>query len=92
MTDEKILSEIGKRLIFLRKQKGLTQVELANRIGMEKSNYNILEKGKSNPQILTYVKICSALECDLKDLFFFEADLKKFIEYPKKYIPRKHKK
>jgi len=92
VTDKQILIEIGKNLANARRKKGITQVELANRIGIEKSNYNIIEKGKSNPQILTYAKICTALECELHELFELKTGLLNLNDSPKKYIPRKHKK
>lgn len=90
MTDQKILIEMGKRIAELRKRKGLTQVQLAYSIGMEKSNYNVIEKGKSNPQFLTLIKICDALECQPKD--FFDFAINNFLDSPKVYKPRKHSK
>ena len=79
---------MGKRIAELRRRKGLTQVQLAYSIGMEKSNYNVIEKGKSNPQFLTLIKICDALECQPKD--FFDFTINNFLDSPKVYKPRKH--
>jgi transcriptional regulator with XRE-family HTH domain len=90
VTDQKILTELGKKLASKRKLKGLTQEELAHSVGMEKSNYNVIENGKSNPQILTLIKICCALECELGEILQIGSE--GFIEAKKTYIPRKHKK
>ena len=57
-------------------------------IGMEKSNYNIIEKGKSNPQFLTLLKICCALECEPKH--FFDINSTNYLDSQKIYKPRKH--
>lgn len=66
--DENFLIGLGKRITQIRKEKGLTQVELGDRIDMEKPNMNRIEKGGTNPTILTLRKICKELDIELKDL------------------------
>ena len=47
----------GENLKNLRKNKGLTQSELAESIGLETHNLNRIEKGKSFPQVKTLINI-----------------------------------
>lgn len=88
--DKDFLVSIGKRIVYHRKLKGLSQVELANRIGMDKQNLYVIEKGLSNPQLLTIVKIASGLEITLTELVDFKFNYVAFLNSPKKHKPRKH--
>ena len=90
VTDETVLKAVGTRIRLLRKQAGMSLQDLAYRIGMEKSNLSVIENGKSNPQLLTYVKIASALGVSLSSLFEISLDLSNFNEAPSEYKPRKH--
>jgi transcriptional regulator with XRE-family HTH domain len=90
-SDREFLEQVGQRIVFLRKQRGMSQQDLAYRIGMEKSNLSVIENGKSNPQVLTLVRIASALGVQARDLFLFEVDTGSFMESPAIYVPRKHK-
>ncbi len=83
---------MGSAIRSARKEKKLSQAALAYEIGMEKSNLSVIENGKSNPQILTVVKICSALEISLDQLMNFEFDYVGFKEAKPEYEARKHKK
>ncbi len=47
----------GENLKNLRKNKGLTQSELAESIGLETHNLNRIENGKSFPQVKTLINI-----------------------------------
>lgn len=63
--DDVFLKTLGKRISDIRKEKGLTQVELGDLIDMEKPNMNRLERGGTNPTVLTLKKICTALDITL---------------------------
>ncbi len=91
-TDEVLLELIGKRIREIRNEKKMSQKDVAFRIGMETSNFSVIETGKSNPQVLTYAKIAAALDVDLRLFFDFEPpfDYKAFGEEPATYSPRKH--
>jgi transcriptional regulator with XRE-family HTH domain len=62
------LKELGERIKTIRKEKGITQVELGHRCDLEKPNMNRLENGGTNPTALTLKKICVALEIDMEEL------------------------
>lgn len=91
-TDSVFLESMGCRIKEIRQRKGMTQLDLAYKIGMEKSNLSVIENGKSNPQILTLVKIASAMEVHLSDIFSFGFDYLVFHDAPQEYVPRKHSK
>ena len=55
--DDVFLKALGERIRDIRKEKGLTQVELGDLVDMEKPNMNRLEKGGTNPTVLTLKKI-----------------------------------
>lgn len=63
------LKRLGERIANMRKDKGITQVELGLRCDIEKPNMNRIEKGKTNPTVLTLKKICKELEIDMEQLF-----------------------
>ena len=69
--DEEYLIELGKRIKSIRLQKKISQTEIAYRCGFDKSNYNTIESGKRNPTVISLLKIATALEIDIKDLFDF---------------------
>ncbi len=63
--DNVFLKKLGERISLIRKEKGLTQVELGFRCDMDKPNMNRIEKGNTNPTILTLKKISKELEIEL---------------------------
>lgn len=67
--EELYLRELGKRIGEIRLGRNLSQVELAHRLDMEKSSINRIEKGNTNPTIITLKRICSELGIGLRELF-----------------------
>ena len=65
------LKVVGSNITRIRKKKGLTTKELGYLCDIEKSNLIPIEKGRINVTLSTLVKIATALEVDLKDLFTF---------------------
>jgi putative transcriptional regulator len=70
-SDKIYLISLGKRIKELRLKKKILQTEIAYRCGFDKSNYNTIEAGKRNPTITSLLKICQALNIQLKELFDF---------------------
>ena len=68
MDESNYLLLIGKNISRIRKSKGLTIKELGYLCDIEKSNLIPIEKGRINVTIMTLVKICRALNIDLKDI------------------------
>ncbi len=65
---EEKLRQLGAKVREVRIQKGLTQTELANRIGKDHPSVNKLENGKVNPSYLFLLEVCQGLEIDIKVL------------------------
>lgn len=63
------LRPIGLRVQLFRKQKKITQEELAFKIDKSKDTVSNIERGIAFARIETLIDICKALEIELKDLF-----------------------
>ena len=68
MKDNEYLILIGKNISRIREEQLITIKELGFRCDIEKSNLIPIEKGRINVTIKTLVKICNALDIELKDL------------------------
>lgn len=55
-----------------RRRKGLSQQQLADRLGVSRQTVNAIENGDYNPTIRLCVGICKALGLTLNDLFWEE--------------------
>ena len=53
---------------------GLSQQELADRIGVSRQTINAIEKGDYNPTIKLCIGICRVLGLTLNDLFWEETE------------------
>ena len=72
--NKNVFKNIGLRIRYLRKIKGVSQADLASLCNFENSNMYRIEAGKTNPTILTLYKVCIALDISLKELFDFELE------------------
>lgn len=66
-----LYKKLGQRIKKLRKQKGLSQEELAEKAGLHRAYFWEIENGR-NISIMTAYKISKALEIDLSELFKFD--------------------
>ena len=89
-TDKYYLEELGKNSAKKRKEGGMSQADLAYKIGMEVPNLSVIENGKSNPQILTLLKISAALNVHLKEILPVPNDPAFILKEAPVYMPRKH--
>ena len=69
---EKVL--LGRRIRSLRTAKGWTQEKLGAESGMSYKFLGEIERGQQNPSFDTLVKIASALQINLMELFRFEQE------------------
>ena len=51
---------------------GLSQAELAEKVGVTRQTVNMVESGEYNPTLALCIKICRALGCTLDELFWEE--------------------
>jgi len=63
--NEKERQRIGKRIAEIRKQRGMTQVQLAERCGMHQGHIARIEQGKYSVGLDTLANIATALQCRL---------------------------
>lgn len=62
---------LGKQVHKLRKQSGMTQDQLAEKVGVSTKYIQFIEAGTRKPSLKTVYKIAKALEVEVKDLFPF---------------------
>lgn len=56
----------------LRKEKGLTQEQLGDIIGVSRQTINAIEKEKFDPSLPTAFKMSRLFECPIEAFFLFE--------------------
>jgi transcriptional regulator with XRE-family HTH domain len=59
---------VGSNVRRLRKAAGVSQAELANRMGVDRAYVSGLELGQRNPTVITLWHLAKALEAHLTDL------------------------
>ncbi|MHA7842059.1 MAG: helix-turn-helix domain-containing protein [Winogradskyella sp.] len=75
LTDKQLLKyrkAFGKRLQEVRLKKDISQTALASLIGYEKTTISRIENGRTNFTFSTIVKICLALNVEMKEVYDFK--------------------
>jgi len=67
---------LKNRLEEIRKQHGLTQEELAERLEVSRQTIGSLESGRYNPSILLAFKIARMFDVAIEEIFLYEEDEK----------------
>lgn len=60
---------IGRRIAMIRKEKGYTQMELAEMVDLSTNYLSDIERGKSSARLDKLVAIMDALQCGADDVF-----------------------
>lgn len=63
------LMDIGNKLYTVRKQRGMTQAQVAEVAGLSDRTYADIERGSVNMRIESVLKICEALNITPNDIF-----------------------
>lgn len=71
ITHKQILAKFGQKMQKMRQSKGVTQEELAARLGMHRTYIGLIERGERNPTIRTLYKIAKALKVYASELLPF---------------------
>jgi len=71
MKDLDYLKKLGENIQAIRMKKKISQVDLAAACDFEKGNMRRIEAGRTNPTVITLLKISRALEVNIIDLFKF---------------------
>jgi len=58
----------GARVRELRQKRGLTQIDLSERLGLPQSRISEIESGARSPTLVTILRVSVALECKPTDL------------------------
>jgi len=70
------MSYLASNLRFLRKQKGITQNDLADQLDVQRSMISAYEDGRSEPKLATLKKIGEILEVGLEELLEHDIELR----------------
>ncbi|MEH6705551.1 MULTISPECIES: helix-turn-helix domain-containing protein [Galbibacter] len=75
--DKKRQLIFGRNLLRIRKEKGLSQDDLATRCRVTKGNISVIENGERNFQFTTLLALAKALEVQPKELLDVDFELDK---------------
>jgi len=68
-SNSNILKSFGERIRQLRKEKGFSQEELADKAGVHRTYIGMIERAEKNITLINIEKIANALEVSIKDFF-----------------------
>ena len=74
-----LLKEVGAQIRKVRKAQGISQENFAIHMGMARSYYSGVERGRRNLAALNLVRIAAALQVEVGELFPPMAELQKKI-------------
>ena len=77
--DNKLNNILCRRLVELRKQKGISQEQLAYQSGISKGGLSEIERGLKEPTIKTILQLCFGLEITPKKFYDF-IEIEKYVE------------
>ena len=69
ISDSDILKKFGTKVRDLRKQRNLSQEELADKAGLHRTYIGMIERAEKNITLINIEKIANALEVSIKDFF-----------------------
>lgn len=89
MKDKKLLIDMGERIKSRRKQIGLSQIELAQKVGYtSKSTISLIENGKRDISSAQLKKIATALDTTVDYLMGLDEIIDIRIEYDEETVKR----
>lgn len=66
---QELFLEIGKQIRNLRKEKGISYIEMAEQIGISRNSYNQLELGIRNFEFITLLQVLKFYGIGLDEFF-----------------------
>jgi transcriptional regulator with XRE-family HTH domain len=70
----------GTNIGYLRKKKGMTQEEFAERMYVSRQTVSRWETDSVYPDVETVIKLCEVLECDMETLVRGDATIEKMLD------------
>jgi transcriptional regulator with XRE-family HTH domain len=71
MEKQEFIKHLGTHLRKLRKERNLTQTELASLIGKDRQSYQRIELGSTNPTVGYLLEVSNGLKVPFTELFSF---------------------
>lgn len=62
---DNVRKSLVRQYVYFRKMKGLTQEEVAERVGISRTNVSRFESGEYNPTLEMLVKLATAMDLDV---------------------------
>jgi transcriptional regulator with XRE-family HTH domain len=69
VSDSEILKKFGNRVRELRKERNISQEELAYKADLHRTYIGMIERAEKNITLMNIEKIANALEVSIKDFF-----------------------
>lgn len=69
--EKRYIKKLGKRIVAIRKEKGIRQKDFSDRLDMDDGSLRRIESGRTNPTTTTLLSIAKALKVDMSELFKF---------------------
>lgn len=69
--EKEYIQKIGQRIVELREERNLKQIDLAFKVNIEDSALRRIESGRTNPTIKSLLRIAKVLGVELYELFQF---------------------
>lgn len=69
--EKEYIQKIGQRIVELREERNLKQIDLAFKVNIEDSALRRIESGRTNPTIKSLLRIAKVLGVELDELFQF---------------------
>lgn len=69
MNEEKRLLKLGRKIREIRKDQGVSQLNLSLDAGVNRNYISDLENGRRNPSILVLYRLADALDVKITDFF-----------------------
>lgn len=91
MGDDTIKRNISKNIAKYREQKGLSQKELAKRLGVVPSRISNWETGANCPTIDILFNVCEILNVSINDIYGVYPDSKFILKYEEQEIVKKYR-
>jgi transcriptional regulator with XRE-family HTH domain len=66
--DELTLADVGFRICQLRRERNLSQLQLAELVGVARTTVTVWEGGNAEMNLTKLFKIAKALNCDVREL------------------------